>query len=350
MIQNSLDDDLFRPGCVPHRFFPDDGSVELVSLERADFHRLAFLDDRGITAEQSMGRHSLADLGSARTAGENQEFPNIDYIFHSAFCCSTLLARCFDIEGKVLVLREPSVLTDLANAKRVNHPFVRDPDRWHGTLGLTLSLLAKPFVEGERVLIKPTNIANNLISDALSFREDSRALLLYSDLRSFLISVLKKGEPGRAFARKWFYILNMDSPIARDWPKETVIKLTDLQIATVVWRMQLAGFIDLLGSTPRHRVRTLDCRQLLAAPEAVLCRVADFFVFEMTQTEIEAVARGPLFNRHSKDMNQEYNAELRAEENLRIEKTHGEVLDQLITWERNLDPGRVITLPLANAL
>src|SRR5512139_1890979 len=35
------------------------------------------------------------------------------WIFHTAFCASTLLATCLDHEGRTLVLREPAVLSRL---------------------------------------------------------------------------------------------------------------------------------------------------------------------------------------------------------------------------------------------
>ena len=42
------------------------------------------------------------------------------FIFHSAFCCSTLLARAFDIEGQSIGLKEPTILTWRANERSVN--------------------------------------------------------------------------------------------------------------------------------------------------------------------------------------------------------------------------------------
>jgi len=40
------------------------------------------------------------------------------FIFHTAFC-ATFLSRCLDVEGVSINLREPQILLDAANAKRL---------------------------------------------------------------------------------------------------------------------------------------------------------------------------------------------------------------------------------------
>ena len=44
--------------------------------------------------------------------------PPANWIFHSGFCCSTLLASCLDHPGNTLVLREPKALSLLAQVTR----------------------------------------------------------------------------------------------------------------------------------------------------------------------------------------------------------------------------------------
>jgi hypothetical protein len=39
----------------------------------------------------------------------------LHFVFHTAFCCSTLLARALDVPGSSMGLKEPSVLVDFAS-------------------------------------------------------------------------------------------------------------------------------------------------------------------------------------------------------------------------------------------
>src|SRR5690242_9997556 len=56
-------------------------------------------------------------LGEIRTAGMDELLrgrprgpSRVHYIFHTAFCCSTLLARHLEALPRVLVLKEPGIL------------------------------------------------------------------------------------------------------------------------------------------------------------------------------------------------------------------------------------------------
>jgi hypothetical protein len=64
-----------------------------------------------------------------------------------------------------------------------------------------LALLARPFAAGEAVVIKPSNLLNGMAPAMLTMRPQSRALLLYAPLRTYLGSVAKKGMTGRLWAR-----------------------------------------------------------------------------------------------------------------------------------------------------
>src|SRR5262245_28901211 len=82
-------------------------------------NKLAFvLTDRETVAEQPFLEserwntrelpHRSVDLREIATT-EVYEPPRIDFIWHTAFCCSTLISRALDRPGHNIALREPSV-------------------------------------------------------------------------------------------------------------------------------------------------------------------------------------------------------------------------------------------------
>lgn len=343
---SKFDDIISNPGNLPHRFSADSVEFEFLTLSREQVSEASFLRDDvldGGLSRQSAGLKELAAAGGIKS-------PPANYIFHSAFCCSTLLARALDVKGANLSLKEPEVLMDLANIKRTRNALLQDRKRWRGIIEMTVGLLSRPFEDGETVLIKPTNAANNLLADLLGVANDAKALLLYSGLRSFLISILKKSEEGRGFARKLFFTFGLDSPFVTEWPMETVARMTDLHIAAVVWRLQMNNFLEALASFPESRLRTLKSDDLLADPKARLTAVAEFFGIPLEAEDISGIVEGPLFGRHSKLTGQAYDSAARREENDRIEKEHGAALDQIVAWERELVPGQPVPDPLPRAL
>ncbi len=337
-------------GTLPHRLNATDGTLEFAAIEPAAFNRMTFHDGRDFTSAQIRGPFPLSDVAAVVAGAGLTPASKVNYIFHSAFCCSTLLARCLDMGGNILPLREPNLMLDLANLKRFNHPLFTDPERWNEALSLAISLLAKPMGNSQGVLIKPTNITNNIIPDLLDLSPDSRAILLYSDLRSFLISLIKKGQPGLAYARHTLPILNMDSDFVSGVAGDMVKQLSDLQIIVLVWRLQMSVFADVLAAFPKTRVASLDSRLLLQNPVATLRKVIDFYGYDVSDNEIGNIAAGPLFHQHAKVTGQPFDAAKRGEETRRIEDEFGKKLDQVMAWEKTLNSERVLSRPLPQAL
>ncbi len=88
------------------------------------------------------------------------------FIAHTSFCWSTLLARSLAFDSRSLVLREPQALLLLAREFRGNP--ARFPARArHAYLGLALRLLNKAYHPEQRVILKPSNLANRLLPDWL---------------------------------------------------------------------------------------------------------------------------------------------------------------------------------------
>lgn len=279
------------------------GRAGFARTDRAALSAEPFLDHRWRPAEAVDAVLPLAGLGAAAPV----EAPPVHFIWHTSYCASTLLSACLDAPGRCLALREPRVLVILAALKRGGH-LGRSGDLARAVFGL----LGRRFEPDEQILIKPSNGANSLIAEAAACTR-GRMLLLHSDCESFVLSMARKGRAGFVYVRERFRNLAADGhPVGR-WPAGDLLRLTDLELAALVWRMQMDA-LEAASARLGDRARTLNCRELLEDPHAVLPRIDAFLGLGLGRERLEAVASGPLFRRDAKQPGQAFDAVARDRE------------------------------------
>lgn len=326
-----------------HGISDDLSRLTFLRVERSTLTAAPFLDERLPAPATALRTAAAADI--ERVPGVARVAPN--FLFHTAFCCSTLLARCLDLPGTNLSLKEPRVLMDLGNARRMMEP--ARIGTFQRSLGLAIRLLARPFVEGERVLVKPANVANNILGDILAASPGSRCVFLYSDLAGFLVSILKKGEAGRSFARHLFNIFALDHAMLRAIDHRAAMRLTDLQAAALVWLAQADYVLRALTADPA-RCRSLHCDVFLQRPSETLAAAANFLGLEFPRAALDAVASGPLFAHDSKNAERRHDAAARAREAQDMRARHGDSINATLDWARQWNAGRALPSRLPNPL
>jgi hypothetical protein len=250
----------------------------------------------------------------------------IHFIFHTAFCCSTLMLKALDVRGRAFGLKEPDVLINLANR------FIRSDDASNRErLGLVLRLLARPFEAGEAIIVKPTNLANRLALPILEMSPESRAVLLYSDVGSLLRSILKRGMWGRIWGRKLFRSAYAWTSLDFGYSDEETFVLTDLQALGLGWLMQMHHFSE-VARRMGDRVMFVDSADFLAQPSATLERVARLFELGLDEAAIAQIVSGPAFARHSKFSDQDYGREERAVDQTAADAAHHEEIEMVVKW------------------
>jgi hypothetical protein len=217
------------------------------------------------------------------------------YIFHSAFCCSTLLARAFDLPGTAMGLKEPQILNELATLMRARSL----PGE---LLAAVAGLLARPFGSGEAVVVKPSNVANLLADPLLRLDERSKAILLHAPLPRFLRSVARKGMWGRIWSRRLSALLRRDPSPQFGFSEAELFEQTDLQSAALAWLLHRHQFASLLDRYP-GRVRLLDSETFLSCREDCLTRIGAHFGVAM---DAAAVTASGVFAEHSKQIGQAF--------------------------------------------
>jgi hypothetical protein len=332
--------DLGDPAWFLESLDADSGAARFVRAERSALSAQPFLDEKWLKHDLSRMVRRAADLPPAPAS------PRLDFIWHSSFCASTAIAAALDAPGLGLSLKEPSVLMDLADLKRRQGGRLADP----GLARAVFSLLARRFEPGEQVLIKASNAANSLIGEAAACT-DGRALLLWGDCESFLVSILRSGQEGSAYVRELFMTLAADGHPAGRWPPTEIFKLTDLQMAALVWRMQM-DVLEAAAQRLGDRSRSLDFRRFLAAPGPALAALDDWFGIGIGLEGVERVLAGPLLRRDAKSPTLPFDAGARAEEGRRLRQTMGADIAAVLRWSRRLAPreprlGRPLELGVA---
>lgn len=324
---------------LPHRYDETNDSFRFIHVPR-DVHRKAtFLTDEFLPGfEQPIPIDRVEAMARAGRSAP------VHFIFHSAYCCSTLLARAFDREGSAMGLKEPVVLNDVSGWRRRG----AEPRRVAMVLDHALRLLERPFGAGEAVVVKPSNVINVLAPAMLAMRPKARALLLYAPLPLYLASIAKKGMWGRLWVRE-LMTKQLKDGMLQDFTGDELLGQTDLQVAAVGWLAQHALFQRLVDRFGPERVRTLDSERLLAEPRLAMAQLAGLFGVGWDAATVDEIVRGDAFSRHSK-LNEAYGAQERQQEQRSAAGAHAEEVGMVVRWAQELAARRGQSLELGAAL
>jgi hypothetical protein len=297
----------------------------------ADSYRdSVFLDERILHSDRRIVEFPVAELLDF-IGREKAPTERLSFIFHTSFCCSTLLARSLDVAGRTLVLREPWAIYQFSAIRQQ----LLDSGQWnrdhHNLLDAVLTLLSKTYAPTEQVVIKPSNLANAMIGDLLSLRPRARALLLYSDLENFIISQLKKPEATR------MKIPRLAASVAamvkyRDYfPQIVPGALPHLHAVAVLWHAQMMLFAAQLERYPQN-LRTLSMEKLLAEPEASLQASIHWLRLPLNYDHVASVVKGPIWRSHAKVPELPYDVAAREDENRKLLAQYDRNISEALRW------------------
>lgn len=330
------------PAWLPHRYDPGYDAFHFRHVTRPDHANATFLIDEYLTDARGP---LVIERGEVRQVVATRPAAPLHMIFHSAFCCSTLLARALDVDGVATTLKEPVVLNDLVGWRRRG---AAPPHLTEVTVD-TMATLARPFRAGEAVVVKPANIVNVLASEMLRTRPTSSAIVMYAPLETFLTSVAKKGLDGRLWVRGLFAGLAQDGITDFGYNADMLFGQTDLQIAALGWLAQQRLFHSLLGGPTGRRVRSLRSDRLLQDPVAAIARLSALFGLGLNAETVARIGTGPAFNRHSKT-GIAFAAGDRTAEYRDAGQAHADELAKVATWARHVAEAAGIGLDLPSPL
>ena len=307
--------------------------VWFAEVERETYRRAGFL----VPSQTPMGLERygfnlddlvLRDLGLP-IGGEPSH-----YVFISAFCCSTLLARLLDQVPGCLVLKEPGVLGQLAMLRyrtgTAEMQAAREAE-WKPWGALGIRLLTRTFERGETVVIKASDVCNTMGDVLLANDPRSRAVLLSVPLRTFVLSVLKS-EDRRLWTRKRAEFWQNTLALFPALSELRVDDLDDARKAAYLWMVTGALWDRFRRGFGAERVLLMDGEDVSEGPGRALRQAATFFEIPLGEAELDGILADPVLARHSKSPSRPYDSVARRKDRESWEEQFSDDASRAIEW------------------
>jgi hypothetical protein len=245
----------------------DPASFVLRRIEEEHYRAASFLDQRIEAICPEAYRYDMRhfqELFPADCAEHQAHF-----IFHLGHCGSTLLSRVLAATAAVLPVREPLTLRVLAGVIDIDQE----------ALDVVLRGLARRFDAQQRAVVKATSTCNRLILPILASRRETRAVLMFVPLESYLAGMLGKQPPARD-------LLGHLPARMRDWSTiegtgtldRASLESSPAHQAVLAWITSLHLMLEAASREP-GRCLLLNFEDFLDEPEARISQVADFLGF-----------------------------------------------------------------------
>ena len=282
---------------------------------------------------------------AAQEAGPALGKAPISFVFHSAFCCSTLMSRALDIEGAVTSLKEPMILNDLVGYALQGGPAEHLPR----IANASLAMLQRPLGEDRCVVMKPSSVVNAFAPLLMQTRPEAPALFMYAPLPVFLGSIARKGLWGRLWVRELFTKLHRLGRVDLGFSEADFFQQSDLQIAAAGWLAQHKLFHALGRDVGAGRLRSLESETFTARPAQSLEAVARLFGLDLAEERVAMIAKGEAFRQHSK-FGESFSAEEREAVRAREEDAHRDEIEKVSAWAAEVARGQGIAMAGPNPL
>lgn len=320
--------DLADPCHYPLQFDFDAEELAFVRMSADCYRRSSFLDHRTQTAGDGEIRIPLGDLPAPGFL--QQPRPPLHFIFHIAFCCSTLLARAIEFAARALVLKEPLAFTQMAYRQAGLSDSALARSRWGQRFDVLMELYSRTYPDQQAVVIKAHDRCTSLGSAALGRDPRSKAVVLYNDLRSFLLANARDEKNRLEYICRMFDVC---MPADRkDRAEYHDGGLGRLRRAAALWRYRMELYARLIAEFGRKRVVPLDSAELLAAPEECLHRVLEFYGLDADEGALRELAESEVFSQHAKDPQAAYTPAQRQQELEATQRRWAGELDDVIAW------------------
>ena len=341
-----MDHRLFSsPDLHPAKVDFDTRLISFVPMTKMSWRASSFLDHRTRAASGESLQIPIPELLLAAA-----ELPppqgGVHYIFHAAFCCSTLLARYLDLIPPCFVLREPLMLTETAlirpRAIEAHNEGTLPPAEWDCFLNLSLRILNRRYAPEDVVVTKANDLCNSLGEILLARDPASKAVFLTIGLKEFLLVVLKEADR-RQWLRARLRRALKDAAIIPELAGFDPAVMTEAEGGAYLWALNEALRVRMCSAHP-GRVLTISGESVADAPAEAVRGAAHHFGLPVSNGLPKSIFSDATSAKHAKDPSRSYNARSRRKELKALEKQIGREADAGMKWavdNRVLFGGRI---------
>ena len=338
--RNKVRDLVNSKNYLAYKFNFNTENVEFLPIEPGEIRQVSALKREYIDPNRQLIPVPLTEfvplLGSAsQSLLENPP----RFIFHTAFCASTFLSRCLDVDGVSVGLREPQLLLDAANAKRLQWRSKTTRLDYSHFPKLALALLQKHAAPSENLVIKPINSVNNIIPELLQITGSGKSLLMYTDARNFLLSSLRKGEGGKHVIRAMFDLLRCDFPHLANLSLSAMLHMTDLNIILTLWRLQIEQAEAALDQfSPKKLLASLYGEKLILQPREALEAANQFLDLGISSEQIDSIVNSDSRHDDAKSKGEKFSIQKRQDTYQKLEDFYADDLENGLKWMLRSNP------------
>jgi hypothetical protein len=347
-----MNDMINSPDYLAYKFNFETENVEFLPIEPDEIKRVSALKLEYIDPGRRLIAVPLKNLVTLLDAPNQSLRENPPrFIFHTAFCASTFLSRCLDVKGISTSLREPQILLDAANAKRLQWRSKTTSIDYRQLPKLALLLLQKHTRPSEKLIIKPINSVNNIINELLQVTGQAKSLLLYTDARNFLLSTLRKGEGGKHVIRAMFDLLRCDFPHLANLSLSAMIHMTDWNIILTLWRLQIEQAENVLRQySGKNVMASLYGEDLIHQPLKTLQAANQFLDLGISTERIIEITESDKRFDDAKTSGQTFSVQKRKDTYQKLQDFYGIELEHVFNWMIRNNPSVQLQPTLTGSL
>jgi hypothetical protein len=318
------------PEIFPHSLDVRNDSISFIHLDKSDFERASFLDERVLTPHTP--RRSMPWTQAAATVDAAELTERCGFIFHIGHVGSTLLSRLIGAHPGMFALREPLVLRTFAQLNGepgARPPAWRDQD-FNGRLSGCLKLLSRTFDATETAVIKATSFVSEIAASLLLRPSAPKAVLMYVSPESYLATIL--GGPNSRQEAKMLTPSRLQRLHRRIGAEAwRAASLSEGEALALGWACEMSALAE-AARTGGKRIFRLDFDDFLAAPENPLLSALGHFGIVASVADVRVILEGPDMRRYSKAPEYAYDRALRLDVLDAARTAHASEISRGLAW------------------